>query len=76
MTAKACHFVRMNSLAEIEAAADALSASEQRQLLLHLAARLQAPSPPPAKNLDAPPEPMFDWMAEDEAAMRRFRPNA
>jgi len=45
-------------------------------LLLHVAARLKAQgaSLPDARSLSR--DPMFDWMAEDEAAMRRFHPNA
>jgi hypothetical protein len=66
----------MTTLAEIEAAIDALPASEKQHLLLHVAARLKAQgaSLPDARALSR--DPMVDWMAEDEAAMRRFHPNA
>ncbi len=69
-------FLVMTTLAEIKAATDALSASDKQQLLLYLAARLQAqgatvPNTPPLLR-----EQRVDWMAEDEAAMRRFHPNA
>lgn len=66
----------VTTLAEIETAADALSAAEMQQLMLHLAARLEAQGALlPAAN-PCPRERASDWMAEDEAAMRRFRPNA
>ncbi|MGA2176424.1 MAG: hypothetical protein ABSH38_15720 [Verrucomicrobiota bacterium] len=66
----------MTTLAEIEAATDALSASDKQQLLLYLAARLQAQGAPLPDALAPLREPRIDWMAEDEAAMRRFHPNA
>jgi len=66
----------MTTLAEIETAADALTATEKQQLLLYLAARLRAQG----KSLPETPllarEKPGDWMAEDEAAMRRFHPGA
>ena len=64
----------MTTLAEIEAAIDALPASEAQLLLAYVAARLKTSgdSVPDAPGLDQ----MRDWMAEDEAAMRRFRPRA
>jgi hypothetical protein len=61
----------MTTLAEIETAAAALSDAEKQQLMLFLAARLQAQAAPLRSN-----ELMFDWMAEDEAAMRRIHPDA
>jgi hypothetical protein len=66
----------VTTLVEIETAADALSATEKQQLLLFLTARLQAQGAllPDAPAL--PRERASDWMAEDEAAMRRFRPSA
>jgi len=68
----------MTTLAEVKTAADALSATEQQQLMLHLAARLQAqgaPLPEPSASASCR-DKKTDWMAEDEAAMRRFRPGA
>jgi hypothetical protein len=65
----------MTTLAEVEAAADALSAYDQQQLLLYLAARLQAKGASLPEAFRLPRETLVDWMAEDEAAMRRFRPN-
>jgi hypothetical protein len=63
----------MITLAEIEAASDALSAADKSKLILYLAARLHAQG-------GALPETFlrelgFDWMAEDEAVMRRFTAN-
>jgi hypothetical protein len=66
----------MTTLAEIKTAADALSASEQQQLMLFLAARLQAQGAPPPETPPLPRDIKTDWMAEDEAAMRRFHPDA
>jgi hypothetical protein len=66
----------MSTLAEIKSAADALSATEQQQLLLFLAGRLQAQGAPLPETPAFPRETKTDWMAEDEAAMRRFHPNA
>jgi len=70
------YFFYVTTLAEIETAADALSAAEKQQLLLYLAARLQAQGAPLPETPALPRERVSDWMAEDEAAMRRFRPSA
>jgi hypothetical protein len=63
----------MSSLAEIEAAADALPSEQKQQLMLFLASRLRATD----ARLPAPrrfsPEQSAAWIAEDEADMRRFR---
>ena len=63
----------MSTLAEIEAAADALPDGDKQQLLLFLAARLRAQ----AGQLPTPrtfsPEQLKDWIAVDEAEMRRYR---
>jgi hypothetical protein len=66
----------MTTLAEIEMAADALSAREKQKLMLFLAGRLQAQGAPLPEKLFSSREKVIDWMAEDEAAMRRFHPNA
>jgi hypothetical protein len=66
----------MTTLAEIETAADALSTAEKQQLLLYLAARLQSQGAALTETPFLPWERAGDWMAEDEAAMRRFRPGA
>lgn len=63
----------MKSLSDIEAAADALPASEKQELLLFLAARLRAVSgrlPAPRKFTRAQ---MDAWIASDEEEGRRFR---
>jgi hypothetical protein len=66
----------MTTLAEIETAANALSAIEKQQLMLYLATRLQAEGASLPETPALPRERLGDWMAEDEAAMRRFRPSA
>jgi hypothetical protein len=65
----------MTTLADIEAAIDALPASEKQQLLLYVAARLKAQGAalPDARALWR--DQKTDWLAEDEAEMRRFHPN-
>ena len=66
----------MTTLAEIETAAAALSDAEKQQLMLFLAARLQAQAASQSEKPLRSREMMFDWMAEDEAAMRRIHPDA
>lgn len=62
----------MSTLAEIEAAADALSAEQKRELILFLAARLRAG----AGELPAPREfsreQIEQWIADDESGYRHF----
>jgi hypothetical protein len=63
----------MTTLSEIEAAADALSVEQKRQLLLFLTQRLRdarAPLPEPRRFSRTQ---MEQWIAEDEADARRFR---
>ena len=63
----------MSTLAEIEAAADALSVQQQEQLLLFLATRLRAAGaalPDPRQFSRAE---IADWIAEDEADFQRFQ---
>ncbi len=69
-------FSLMTTLAEIETAADALSVTDQQQLMLHLASRLHSQGEPLPESPSAPSKRIGDWMAEDEAAMRRIRPTA
>jgi hypothetical protein len=66
----------MTTLAEIESAAAALSDAEKHQLMLFLAARLKAQASTPVETSLLSGESMTDWMAEDEAAMRRLHPGA
>ena len=63
----------MSSLAEIEAADDALPAEEKQQLMLFLAARLRAVGARLAEPRQFSREQLAAWIAEDEADMRRFR---
>jgi hypothetical protein len=66
----------MSTLADIEAAIDALPPSDKQQLLLYVASRLRAQGAAVPDTRSQPRDQKDDWMAEDEAAMRRFRPNA
>jgi hypothetical protein len=67
---------RVTTLAEVKTAVDALSAAEQQQLMLHLAARLRIKGKSAKEKQTSCRDRKTDWMAEDEAAMRRFRPDA
>ena len=63
----------MNTLAEIEKAADALSPEQKQELLLFLAARLRAGGarlPEPRKFSR---EQIAGWIAEDEADLERLK---
>ena len=63
----------MSTLAQIEAALDALPPAEKQEILLFLAARLRAQ----AGRLPAPRQfsraQMDAWMAQDDADMRGLR---
>lgn len=65
-------FCTMSTLAEIEAAADALPAEQKQELILFLAARLRAG----ADELPAPREfsreQIDRWIADDEEGYRTF----
>ena len=66
-------FYGVSTLEEIEAAAEALSPEEKQRLMLFLATRMRAHGlamPEPQKFSR---EQMKDWIAEDEADMRRFQ---
>jgi hypothetical protein len=69
----ALNSVRMSTLAEIEAAADALPQQQQEELFLYLAVRLRAGvgHPPPPREFSR--EQIQGWIADDEEGMRRFR---
>ncbi len=63
----------MSTLADIEAAADALPPEQKQELMLFLAARLREDGsrlPDPRKFTR---ELMAAWIAQDEADMCRFR---
>jgi len=65
-------FCAMSTLAEIEAAADALPAEQKQELILFLAARLRAGAgelPPPR---EFSREQIDQWIADDEEGYRRF----
>ncbi len=64
----------MTSLDEIETAANALPIAEKQQLMLFLAARLLEQGEPLPEFSGLAGGMRTDWMAEDEAAMRRFHP--
>jgi hypothetical protein len=63
----------MSTLAEIEAAADALSPEQKQELLLFLAARIRATRPELPEPRRFSREQIGAWIAEDEDDMRRFR---
>jgi hypothetical protein len=62
----------MSTLAEIEAAADALPQAEKEELFLFLATRLRAAGgePPPPREFSR--KQLEQWIADDEAGYRRF----
>ena len=64
----------MTTLADIEAAIEALPASEKQHLLLYVAARLKAEGAALPDTQMLFRDQAADWMAEDEAVMRRFHP--
>ena len=62
----------MSTLAEIEAAADALTREQKQELLLFLAARLRAQGGRPPEPRKFSREQIEGWIARDEADMQRF----
>ena len=65
----------MSTLDEIEAAADALPPEQKQELLLFLVARLRAQGAPLPDPRRFSREQINQWVAEDEAALRRLRDN-
>ena len=63
----------MSTLAEIEAAADALPPDQKQELLLFLAARLRAQGAGLPEPRDISRQEIDSWIAEDQEDMRRFR---
>ncbi len=63
----------MNTLSEIEAAADALPPDQKQELFLFLAARLRAGSNPLPSPREIKREQIEAWIADDEVGMRRFQ---
>ena len=62
----------MNTLAEIEAAAESLPSEQMQELFLFLAARLRGSGqiPPPREFAT---DHINAWISDDEEGMRRFR---
>ena len=59
----------MNTLAEVEKAADALPIADQRKLLLHIAEKIRAAQPPAPEPREFTSEQIAGWIAQDEADM-------
>ena len=68
--------LRMSTLAEIEKAADTLPPQEKQELILFLAARLRAAGARLPEPRHFSREQVESWIAEDEAALRRFQHGA
>jgi len=66
-----CYAADMSTLAEIEAAADALPSEQKQELFLFLAARLRAEGELPEPRRFSR-EQMSAWIAQDEEDMRHF----
>lgn len=62
----------MSTLAEIEAADDALPPQQKQELLLFLAIRLRAEGAPLPEPRKFSRQEVATWIEEDEADMRRF----
>jgi hypothetical protein len=62
----------MTTLAEIEAAADALPVEQKQELLLFLAVRLRETGQLPGPR-EFTREQIDAWIADDEEGMRRFQ---
>ena len=62
----------MSTLAEIEAAAEALTPEQKQELLLFLAARLRAHDAKPPETRKFSREQIASWIAQDEVDMQRF----
>ena len=63
----------MSTLAEIEAAADALPAEQKQELFLFLATRLRSSGAKLPEPREFTREQIESWIADDEEGMRRFR---
>jgi len=63
----------MNTLADIEAAADALSPQQKQELFLFLATRLRAGAAQLPTPREFSQEQIEAWIADDEAGMRGFQ---
>jgi hypothetical protein len=65
----------MSTLAEIEAAADALSPEQNQELMLFLAARLRANGAKMPEPRVFSPDEIANWIARDETDLARFKAN-
>ena len=65
----------MSTLAEIEAAADALSPEQKQELMLFLAARLRSDGAKLPEPRAFSPDEIADWIARDETDLARFKAN-
>lgn len=63
----------MNTLAEIEKAADALPPEQKQELLLFLATRLRAGGARLPEPREFSREQIAGWIAEDEADLERLK---
>ena len=63
----------MSTLAEIEAAVDALAPEQKQELLLFLARRLRAEGTRPTEPRKYSREQIAKWISQDEADMQKFR---
>ena len=63
----------MSTLAEIEAAAEALSPEQKQELMLFLATRLRAQGAKAPEPRKFSREAVAGWIAGDEEDMQRFR---
>ncbi len=63
----------MSTLAEIEAAAEALSSEQKQELMLFLATRLRAQGAKAPEPRKFSRETVAGWIARDEEDMQRFR---
>ena len=63
----------MSTLAEIEAAVEALPTEQKQELLVFLAARLRADGGQLPDPREFPAGEMDSWITEDEADLARFR---
>jgi len=64
--------IGMSTLAEIEAAAEALPREQKQELLLFLAGRLRAEGAIRLEPRKFTPDELAAWIARDEADMQRF----
>ena len=62
----------MSTLAEVEAAADALTPEQKQELLLFVATRLRAQGGKPPEVRKFSREQMAGWFAQDVADMQQF----